>query len=87
MGKFEKAIPKYISDLELQMGKLRRKVWSIESEFNHDCDCEYCDVDPEEPTAEAQEEIEELETEIINVRSTIQRLKRHAEVHGIEVEE
>jgi Sec-independent protein translocase protein TatA len=86
MGNFENKIPKYLKDLEMKMGKLRREVWSIEAEFDHDCNCEYCDVDPEEPTEEAQKKIDNLEGEITEIRGTIRHLKRHAEVHGITVE-
>lgn len=85
MGNFEDAIPKHLDDLERHMGKLRRKVWSIEAEFNHECDCEYCDIDPEPPSEEVQAEIDGLETEIIEVRKMMRSLKKHAQIHGIEV--
>lgn len=85
MGNFEEAIPKNIAELEKQIGSKRRKVWDIERAYNHDCDCEYCTVEPEEPSEEVQEEIDELNKEVEDMRLTINRLKRHAKANNIEV--
>jgi hypothetical protein len=87
MGNFENAIPKNIKVLERQMAERRWKIIDLQREFNHDCDCEYCTIEPEEPDEETEKQITELEAEIEDYKITINRLKRHAVANGIELEE
>ena len=85
MGNFEKAIPQNIQTLEREMAVKRRRIWDIEREYNHECDCEYCTVEPEPVPEEEQQEIDNLEAEITDTKVMINRLKRHAKANGIEV--
>lgn len=85
MGNFEKAIPKHIDTLEKELGAKRREVMALEAPFYHDCDCEYCTVDNEEPDEETQELIAEVQATADDIVETIKRLKRHAEVHHVKI--
>lgn len=85
MGNFEKAIPKHIDTLEKEMGAKRREVWALEKPFNHDCDCEYCTVDNEDPDEETQQQIDEVNATVEEIKETIKRLKRHAEIHHVKL--
>lgn len=85
IGNFEKAIPKHIDTLEKELGAKRREIWALEKPFNHECDCEYCTVDNEDPDEETQKLIAEVNATVDDIIETIKRLKRHAEIHHVKL--
>lgn len=87
MGKFEVAIPTNIKLLEKELARLYWTIADMQRPYNHDCDCEYCTVDPDPIPDNVQEQIDEVEIERSEIRALVNRLKRHAKFNGVEIEE
>lgn len=85
MGNFEENIPNSIATLEKELGQKRRDIWAIESEFVHECNCEYCTEQSDELPDDQQNIVDEIYGNIEDILATIDKLKRHAIVHNIPV--
>lgn len=84
MGRFEDNIPHYIDDLKAEILKTSEEKHQLN--WGHECDCEFCDRNEDMPE-ETYEEAVRLDELIKSYHTMIMRLKKHAKLHGIEIQE
>jgi len=85
MGNFEQSIPEQLVKLEKDLRA--KSLEKLDINWGHECDCEFCDRDGDDADPEADEKSAKIDQECKDIQAVINRLKTHAKLHGVEINE